>query len=175
MLPRWPRPPSKICSRPGPDWDITRARAIYKKRRAQLSSLPQFPGRLFGAARIARRRRLHGGGGGQHRVRDAACGAGWKCSAGVEPSGGGARRHQIAGRAKEAAGAGRDVAGSQAAGRVQSGADGVGRYGLCAEAAIVRRLPHPSAVSGAATGARKSVAAERRASQRRAGTRSTYS
>ncbi len=62
--------------------------------------------------------------------------------------------------------AGRDLAGSEAAGRVQSGAHGVGRYGLRAEAALVRRLPHPHALSRATAGSRKSIALERRASWR---------
>ena len=41
-VPRWRRPPSRNCWRLGPDWDIIRARAIYRRPRAPSSSCRGF-------------------------------------------------------------------------------------------------------------------------------------
>ena len=80
---------------------ILLARAQLAEGRARHCRVAPVSARLCGAARIAGRRRLHSGGGGQHRVRMPARGAGWKCSAGAEPHGGRARRHQIGCGAKK--------------------------------------------------------------------------
>ncbi len=80
----------------------SRARNLQKAARVH-RQVAAVSGRLCGAARVAGRGRLHGGGGGQYRVREAACGAGWKCSASAEPHDGRAWQYQIEGRAKKAA------------------------------------------------------------------------
>ena len=81
----------------------------YRRPRAPLSSCARFPADYAALRAVAGRGRLHGCGGGQHRLRNAARGAGWKCSARAEPHGGRARQYQIAGGAQEAAGARRQV------------------------------------------------------------------
>jgi A/G-specific adenine glycosylase len=89
---RWPRPPSRICWRRGPDWDITRARATCKRPRALSSSwavsgdyaaLRELPGvGDYTAAAVASI-----AFGRPHAVLDG------NVLRVLEPHGGGARRH----------------------------------------------------------------------------------
>ena len=104
--------------------------------------------------------RLYGGGSGQHRIREAARCAGWKCSAGVQPPGGRSAATLNRRWCESVCGLAEALLDRKRPGRIQPGADGIGGYSLCPKAAFMRRMSGSLVLPGASAGSRKSVASD---------------